>query len=463
MFNVSNLKLKKYSVRCFLFGVIFRLIMEIINGKYPIGSDANTYYILKYLHPDLIAELQDGFIYEYMMLAIAKLIGNIFIAIKFLSCLICGLLALSLYLWGSKNGLEEKHAYEFSIVAFMYFTTLEISWDLHRNALALALALISLSIYDKKRKTSYLLAIISGLTHPFTIFLYGGVLLYGVFRGKIREIMLLLCNVIAVAFIVFCRVYLSQKNVGNLLIAGQQSWHVPPYLMPVFYVWITLPLIPILIVCVYLKRSNLELLVENKQNLGWILVSLLASPVFIFGYRILLMAAIPFIFFTYVASKKTNKKLFKIFVVVCLVSGCTYQPLIYLYPLYPGFRHATGVLTIGGTMAPWDAKDAETLFRYTITMLNEDIALIVHHSEIGIAYAAGLNLIDKNIIIASGPLGPVTRFDEFLELAMNNYSIVLIVWYVNPPVGSVEIPKEYSYNCEILRVLGNMALYRYSK
>jgi len=450
-------------MKSFLFGLVFRLIVEVINGKYPIGSDANTYYILKYLHPNLIEELQDGFIYEYLMLGIAKLIGNIFITIKFLSCLISGLLVLSLYLWGSKNGLEEKHAYEFSIVAFMYFTTLEISWDLHRNALALAFALISLSIYSEKRKTSYLLAVLSGLTHPFTIFIFGGVLIFSVFKGKIGKILLLLCNVFAVAFIIYCRIYLSQKSVSNLLIASQQSWHVPPYLMPVFYLWITLPLISIFIVCVYLKRSNIGILMENKQNLGWILVSLLASPMFIFGYRILLMAVIPLIFFTYVSSKDTNRKLLKTLFVICLASGCTYQPLIYLYPAYPGFRHATGVLTIGGTMAPWDTKNAEELFKYAITLLNEDICLIVHHSEISIAYAAGVNLMEKNIIVASGPLGPVTEFDEYLQLALNNYSIALIIWYINPPVGSVDIPKEPDYTCKTLSVLGNMALYRYTK
>ena len=114
-------------------------------------------------------------------------------------------------------------------------------------------------------------------------------------------------------------------------------------------------------------------------------------------------------------------------------------------------------------MAPWDRDDAEVLFREAKKMLSNTTALIVHHLEISIAYACGVPLKDPNVYIATGELGVITSFEECLEMALQNHTYALIVWYKKPVVGLCDVPKDTRYSYFVLEERGNMVLYIFSK
>jgi len=446
----------KRDVKAFSYGLILRLIAEIINGKYPLGSDANTFYVLKFVYMDLVRELAYGFVYQYIIFGLGLFLGNIFLAIKIVACIISGLLVLSIYLWGRKSGLDEEMALKYAIIAFMYFTILEISWDLQRNALGLALILIAIAIMNEKFLVACFIAALAGLTHPFTIFVVGSILFVDIIHRKKREIFLFLSNATAVGFIVYCRLFVVGKDVSGFVSATGQIWHVPPHLMPVFFIYISLPVL-ILMLISYGLNSGVLVYLKEKNNLCWIVVSLLISPFLVFGYRILLMVSIPLVFFAFRMTKHSSKRLFKALAVICVVSSATYQPFIYVYPWYPGFRHGIGIITFGSCMAPWDVDDAERLLKEAWLMVNDSVGLVIHHSEIGIAYAVGIPIKDRHIVLVTGPLGPVTEFDRFIEVALNNFTRVLVVWYISPPIGSVDIPRDRHYM--VFDRSSNMALY----
>ena len=102
-------------VKAFLVGFIFRMTAEIIVGKYPIGYDTSTYYILSCVKMDWLRELAKYPLYQYILFCVYVLVGNAILAVKILAPLICGLFTFSLAIWGLSQGIKKEDIVKFVI------------------------------------------------------------------------------------------------------------------------------------------------------------------------------------------------------------------------------------------------------------------------------------------------------------------------------------------------------------
>lgn len=135
---------------------VIRLIPEIIS-PYPIGFDTIAYYIpIMLSRLALRATLGDylgGTILLYLPLTLAYLLlGNALLTMKIAPAFLLGFLGMSGYLVG-KDFLKwnKQRASLLSILLCSYFVTLRISWDLERNVLGLAFALLTLAMIEKSK------------------------------------------------------------------------------------------------------------------------------------------------------------------------------------------------------------------------------------------------------------------------------------------------------------------------
>ncbi|MEX0568924.1 MAG: EpsG family protein, partial [Candidatus Njordarchaeota archaeon] len=447
-------KISTNAGRAFIFGLAFRLILEIINGKYPVGYDTNTHYILKYVKLDWIGEIRYGFLYQYIMFILAKATGNVFLAIKILACFLSGLFVLSLYMWGKYSGLDSNTALKFSYLCYLFFPVLRLMWDLHRNVMGLSLLLIGISLSKEKRWASYLLVFLAGITHPFTIFVMVSIGLIDLFRLRKNVVLLMASNIAGVSPIIAYRLIIGQQLSGYVSASGVY-WCVPPEMVPLFVGWLALPLFVVIIARCKINKSCFARVFKNKYNTYWFVFSIIIAPLFIFAYRIALMAMIPLFFITF-ALVNGSKSYIKLLAIITILSSVVFAPLSYIYPVNPSFRYAMPPVPAGSTVFPWDMDDVEGLFRLAKNLLNNSSALIVQHLQIGIAYYAGINLNRENVIITE----PDEKFDQYIDTALESYLLVLIVWYKKAIIGAWDIPRD-GYNFSVFRESGSFSLYIY--
>jgi hypothetical protein len=143
-----------YPITALLIPFAIRLVPELLS-LYPIGFDTIAYYIpIMLSRLALTASPTDyfgGTILLYLPLTIAYLLlGNALLTMKIAPALLLGFLGLSAYFVG-KDFLEWKkqRALLLSILLCSYFVTLRISWDLQRNILGLAFALLTLAFIER--------------------------------------------------------------------------------------------------------------------------------------------------------------------------------------------------------------------------------------------------------------------------------------------------------------------------
>jgi len=128
-----------------------------------------------------------------------------------------------------------------------------------------------------------------------------------------------------------------------------------------------------------------------------------------------------------------------------------------MYPPFNDFRYTIGPTPFGSTFAPWDVKDIEELFRIIRQMINRSIELLLHHSEISVAYMAGINLTKENVLV----MHPDQTFDYYLNEELRKYKSIFIVWYIQPPPGSPKVPDAKQYKYSVTHRRGNFAIYIY--
>jgi len=443
-------KIHNIRLRAFLFGLVFRVILELINGRYPVGYDTNTHYVLKFVKMNLKEELAYGFLYQYMMFFLGKLIGDVLLAIKIIACMLSGLLIYTLYLWGEYNGLDRRDAFRFAILCYLYFTVLRIMWDLHRNVLGLILAMMAIIKFKKSPIIAYLLAILAGFAHPWTIFVIGPAITFEILKRNRKALVLLACNSSTLLIAIYCRKVILRKTVIGYSTVMGQTWYCPPALYPLYIVYLFGLLLPIVVIK---ARDIIKSVSMKDYNAGWLL-SIVIAPLFVFGYRITLMASIPLLLIIF-KSVRDSRRLMRLLAMICIVSSILYQPLAYMYPPFSDFRYTIGPTPFGSTFAPWDVRDIEALFAIVKQMMNKSTELLLHHSEISVAYVAGVNITRENVLI----MHPDRTFDYYLDKELENYELVFIVWYIQPPPGSVRIPDRYKYG--VVRRRGNFAIYMY--
>ncbi len=452
------LNTNKTVVRSFLVGFLFRMACEIAIGKFPIGYDPSTSYILVCVRKDWLDLIAIGPLFFYLLLPVYIIVGNALVAVKIMACFVSGFFTMSLAIWGRKNGISDEIIISFTLFIYFYFVVLRIAWDLHRNLLGIALSLLALSYYKEKPWIGFIYAFLASFTHPLSIFIIGTSLLADLIKLRKEATITASGSVLATAIIYFYRMFIYELPPTEAFVTTQQPWYIDMKLLPIYFLWLYLPLLPFIFLLLWKRiRGEIKSLMNiiGEPCLYWILGLTIPSFIFIFAYRLFFLVSIPILYMVFNGFRTKGKKTIRLLIIYNVVVSATYPVISYIYPIHPSFRNTFPSVLIGGTMFPWDGYDAEALYREVKELLNATSALIVHHLEICYAYSAGIPLLNNNVITTL----PADNFDEYLKTAKTNFSIVYIVWYIKPIIGSWSVPQNYT---DIVDTRGNMAIYMYN-
>ncbi|MEX0568991.1 MAG: hypothetical protein Q6363_007535 [Candidatus Njordarchaeota archaeon] len=462
---LKTVKLKDERILAFGLGFLSRVISEIIAGKYPVGYDTSTYYVLFAVEMNWFKQISHAPLYQYILfLVVMALGGNILIAIKILSCFICGFFTYSLYIWGQSNGISKENLLKFVAIVYFYFAVFRIAWDLQRNVLGLSLVLLTFSYYKKSKNILVvgMLGFLACISHQFSAFVLLALFIPELMKPNIRVITTLFAGLIGFAVIVF---FTWGTNLESVLASitifyGKKYIYVPIHLMPLFIFWLSLPILPFILWYIYgffNKEFGGIFKYINKNNISWVLLTFILAPIFVIYYRLIFMAFIPIILFVFnVVVSSDKKNAMRLLILAVAFSSSIYPAVSYVYPMYSEFRKTAPGCLFASTVAPWDAQHFENLFREAISIImsKKNVTLIVHHLQIAIAYAAGVDLLGQNVYITSAD----DTFEEPLRVVLNMSDGALIVWYVTPIVGAWSLPNG---NFTKISQSGSVALYLY--
>jgi len=146
----------------FIIPFLLRAIIEIYSAPYTVGYDTVAEYVptiggFTSIFNYVIFEISS--LYNGIAMSLQFVLQNPILTVKVLAILLVGFLGLTLYLWGT-TFLSRKNALFFSLIASFYFSTLRITWDLHRNLLGLSLMFATIyvieSIHNNKLRLPFL-------------------------------------------------------------------------------------------------------------------------------------------------------------------------------------------------------------------------------------------------------------------------------------------------------------------
>lgn len=453
--NLGNLRIP---MKAFLLGVIIRTAMEVAAGRFPVGYDPSTHYVLmcvcgrwEYI---ISAPLYSIFLYLLYLI-----IGDALIAVKIGSIIVSGLFMFSVAYWAQKCGVSEDRILGFVCYVYTFFVVLRILWDLHRNAVGIAFSFLALAFYrERKEMAAFVLSILAGLAHPLSLVFLGGGILYDLLVVPNRRSIIVGLGVsVGVGIIVLLKVIMERFSLIHVI---QSYWYVSRSELLLYIPWLFAPLLVIMlpVLCRNLRRMrDLLLSEENKRLLVWAATILLLSFILKYTYRIVFLASFPLLIYMFkvVGGGQGKRGLIRILIVYNIVVSAVYPAFFYIYPIRDPFRKTHPPVLIAGNMFPEQEHVAEQLFRKALQILNNESTIIIHHSEISYAYAAGVPLCADNVLV----MRPDESFEKYLDMASDRgFRIAYIVWYVNAPVGSIEAPK----NGHIVESMCDLALYLYN-
>jgi hypothetical protein len=270
---------------------LFRFLLEYFAGPFPIGFDSVSSYEM-WLRTGSQVSIHGGPLFQLLLHATYKIIGNPVTTVKLLMILLQGSLAACLYFWLRRIVNNPNLAFLATVTTNFYFPILRISWDLGRNMLALSLGLAALVLLNKEYPTTRLLCAISfillaasALADPITIPLFAAATL---FEGRI--------SILRRAFLlsILSSLFVIEEAGGSSLIILSQS--ISENLNPnsnfylgtgsvLFFIYLIVPVTPFI---VYLVKQH-RLVLDRRLSI-WIMTCLLPSPVLVLGYRFLLLS-----------------------------------------------------------------------------------------------------------------------------------------------------------------------------
>jgi len=389
----------------FLIPVLYRLMLEILAGRIPLGYDCATTYVEWVMYPPLSVKLLRSFtLYNFLLMIMNFVIQDAFLTVKIGSILISGFLGYSIYRWLKTFGFRTSLYY--ALLVFFSLPTLRLSWDLHRNCFGLSLALLSMC-YMKERKWvfSYFLAFVAGFSHPFAVLSLVAMNFGYIFLEKNRNVFLLV--------LLSCLGYFSAQfpdvftytytHISNSLSLSLIERFILGYIVGG---WLLFPLIP------FLKgiRKNFRHIVSRfgSENFWWLFWFLVASNFFCFSDRFFYMLGIPLcalIIFNIVQedNKKREKALFCVIIVSMVVYTC-----FWMFNTSIPLKYTSEVIQ---------------LYEYCNMFLDNDSVVLVHRSLIGFALEVG---IDPRKIIIVEPHEDFTSKLLFLDSSIK----VFTVWWL---------------------------------
>lgn len=323
IFSLS-LSCVKYPLVAFFTVLVVRLVPEVLMGPYPLGFDTVAYYL-----PSTIAwlggrvDFWHGMATDpllYVLLTTVVALGlPVVLALKMMSSLLHGFLALVIYFYSNKGlSCSPMKSLFTSLLACLYFVSLRISWDQLRLELGLVLTFLALTLLcgfnraKARRKGLYAslsltMALVS-LAHPlcaFLIILIALVAFLTLIRGdeyaKARDLATIAIPAMLIfALNIFFRWLVSSElpMVSSVAPSGPLSYQEALSNTVGLVAYCYLPLFPLATIG--------ALCVKNTHVKIWIVWSLVAilSPLFspfvyiVGGYRWIYMLAFPFAFLT---------------------------------------------------------------------------------------------------------------------------------------------------------------------
>lgn len=160
----------------FLIPLVLRLVPEIIAWPYPIGFDTVYAYIpwIKSGYPinlGLAEFFKGARLFPFLALMLDRyVLNNPFVTVKLLGPLLYAFLGLSLYLF-SKNVLGWSSRKSLLLVGIysIYFISLRISWEMHRQVLGTIFLFSALTCYwSSERRPGFILTPVFSLLAAFS-------------------------------------------------------------------------------------------------------------------------------------------------------------------------------------------------------------------------------------------------------------------------------------------------------
>jgi hypothetical protein len=229
-----------------LFGLVVRGLPEALAGRYPLGFDTTTDYLVT-LEKGTVASLGPSQLllsprfFNIVQQGAFSFLGDAIVTIKVLSVLFFGLFTLSIYLYASRalklGGRTSLLAAAFASVSWL---SLRVSWDLERNMLGLILAIFALvALASEDRKVGLIslpLAFMATWAHPMVaVFLGFGIAVETLYRVRKRgTVHVLGTAVLSVTVVTFLAQNYSPST--GLAVPGWGS----AYLLPASGVWSSL-------------------------------------------------------------------------------------------------------------------------------------------------------------------------------------------------------------------------------
>lgn len=255
-------------VLAFLVPLIYRVIVEIFSNPYTVGYDVFVYYIpylTGYSSPSAIELYGYSPLYYVIAGAAQPLFGDPLLTAKVIAIALQALLGLSLYLWASTT-LTRRMSLLFSLSSSFFFTTLRITWDLHRNVLGLVLMLLALYSLEKVKERKWriltvsALGILTALAHPFLPMIMIMMLLPKILRRDFEALYTSLLAAATLGSTLYAQ-FISKSSLYsawliNDLPLGSIQLFPSGWIALQFLIYIIVPLLPVLLLVLAERRRE---------------------------------------------------------------------------------------------------------------------------------------------------------------------------------------------------------------
>jgi len=279
--------------------IAIRSIPEVLSYPYLIGNDTVLYAgIIQRLQTctDILSYFRSPLL-PVMLCPLGKMFGSVTV-MKIYPPIGYGMLAAGLYMFARKSlGMDRHGGFVATLFLLLQFGMLRVSWDLHRNILALAFLLVLLSQiqYPPGGRRLLLiggLAVLVILTHELTALLMVAILVILAIVALLRRERGLFCSImpaIVVSISMLGYMAFLQPHLVSELFA-MYVWQNMLVAVPVFFGLLFFPLFPFAVLGYRV----------NRVALAWIVVAattsfspILSPFAFAFWDRWMLMMVLP--------------------------------------------------------------------------------------------------------------------------------------------------------------------------
>ena len=281
---------------------VLRLAIEVLTNPLTVGFDTLAYYYPYLVGFDRYSPLE---LYGYSPLyyvaaaAVNAVTGNPMLTVKALAVALQALFTVSLYAWASRRaGLVRGAVY--ALAVSLYFPVLRIEWDLHRNVLGLALALLTVWALNRGQASrNYILAlalaVLTALAHPIGVLVLTAILIPRLTERGREAICVLVALWLVEVSVIAAGLATGSSYISKAVTCNTQLPHGLEVLELALYT--TLPVLPLVVVGLRRGWRELDLAL-------WSAMCVVVAPLIAAGYRLTLTLAIPALMYVAIGGRR---------------------------------------------------------------------------------------------------------------------------------------------------------------